>query len=91
MLYLSWSPLLFLCTVVVSFDFDAYSISRKAQGDEYDDTGFNLDICIGLFGYLQSLEASLLYRLCFIAIQGRVKIADEFSEAFRCGCEAMLA
>ena len=91
MLYLSWSLVLFLCTVVLSFDLDAYSVSRMAQGDEYDDTGFIFDICICLFGYLQNLEASVFYRLCFIVTQGRVAIVDEFCEVLRYGCKDMLA
>ena len=54
MLYLSWSPVLFLCTVVMSFDLDAYSVSRRAQGDEYDDTGVIIDICICFFVIYQT-------------------------------------
>ena len=63
----------------------------EGTGDGYDDTDFFLDICIGLFGYLPNLEASLLHPLGFIMIQGRVEIVDEFSEVFGCGCKGMLA
>ena len=42
---------------VCSFDLDAYSVSRSAQGDGYDDTGFIIDLCIGLFSYQLNLKA----------------------------------
>ena len=61
----------------------------KGTGDEHDDTDFLLDIFICLFVSLQILELGC-YLIGFIVIQGRAEIVDEFSEAFRCGCEGML-